>query len=148
MKALSIKQPWAYLIIHGLPPNMCHMHTNPIKDTENRNWNTKLRGTFLVHASTKADSLAMKKYIDAGLDPEKLVRGAIIGSVELVDVVTESSSSWFQGKYGFVLRSPIPLSEPVPWKGQLGFWECGFSNAVLLSDGKKQVIDINMQKGI
>ena len=39
MKALSIRQPWAWLIVHGR------------KDIENRSWRTKFRGRFLVHAA-------------------------------------------------------------------------------------------------
>ena len=41
MKALSIKQPWASLIAHG------------IKDIENRNWKTHFRGRIYIHASAK-----------------------------------------------------------------------------------------------
>ncbi|WP_245839042.1 ASCH domain-containing protein [Yersinia kristensenii] len=40
MKALSIRQPWAWLIVNGY------------KDIENRTWNTKCRGPVLIHAST------------------------------------------------------------------------------------------------
>ena len=39
MKALSIRQPWAWLIVNGF------------KDIENRTWPTKFRGRVLVHAS-------------------------------------------------------------------------------------------------
>jgi hypothetical protein len=39
MKALSIKQPWAQLIIMGA------------KDVENRNRRTNFRGRFAVHVS-------------------------------------------------------------------------------------------------
>lgn len=39
MKALSIRQPWAWLILHGG------------KDIENRSWNTNFRGRFLIHAA-------------------------------------------------------------------------------------------------
>jgi hypothetical protein len=39
MKALSIRQPWAWLIVKGY------------KDIENRTWATKLRGRVFVHAS-------------------------------------------------------------------------------------------------
>ena len=38
MKAISIKQPWASLIAHG------------IKDIENRTWRTNYRGRVLIHA--------------------------------------------------------------------------------------------------
>ena len=38
MKALSVHQPWAWLIVNG------------IKIVENRSWSTEFRGRFLVHA--------------------------------------------------------------------------------------------------
>ena len=43
MRALSIRQPWAWLIVNG--------H----KDIENRSWRTKYRGPFLVHAGLKVE---------------------------------------------------------------------------------------------
>ena len=43
MKVLSIRQPWAWLIMTGL------------KDVENRTWNTDFRGQFAIHASRKFD---------------------------------------------------------------------------------------------
>lgn len=43
MKAITIKQPWASLIVVG------------IKDVENRTWKTNFRGRVLIHASAKAD---------------------------------------------------------------------------------------------
>ena len=42
MIAITIKQPWAYLIAAG------------IKDIENRTWPTKFRGRVLVHAAAKS----------------------------------------------------------------------------------------------
>ena len=39
LKALSIRQPWAWLIVNGF------------KDVENRNWRTHWRGRLLIHAS-------------------------------------------------------------------------------------------------
>jgi len=56
-------------------------------------------------------------------DRGELDFGAIIGVVDLVDVVTKSRSRWFQeGSYGFVLRNPRPLSKPIPCKGMLSLW--------------------------
>lgn len=53
--------------------------------------------------------------------PDKMERGGIVGSVEIVDCVDESDSPWFFGRYGYVLRDPRPL--PFwPCKGQLGFF--------------------------
>jgi len=120
-KALSIKQPWAWLIVHGG------------KDIENRTWNTKLRGRFLVHAGKSPDKEAMKRFVQdrnkmesqGFINPDDLKYGGIIGSVEIVDVVEKSDSKWFQGPYGFVLQNPEPL-DFVPLKGQLNFFTAGF----------------------
>ena len=54
--------------------------------------------------------------------PSTFIRGGIIGSVELVEVVQDSASPWFLGPYGFVLRDPRPC-EFVPLRGRLGFFE-------------------------
>jgi hypothetical protein len=122
MKALSIKQPWAWLIIHGG------------KDLENRTWHTKHRGRFLVHASK---GMTRQEYCDAldlvlhigDIDVMRafpmfhdLQRGGIIGSVELVDSLDHSDSPWYMGQKGFVLRDPKPLPF-TPIKGRLQFFE-------------------------
>jgi ASCH domain len=123
MRALSIRQPWAWLILHGG------------KDIENRDWPTKMRGRVLVHAAkgmTRDEwgsawefakgSGANPKAHAAGLTFPTIERGGIVGSVEIVDCVEASASRWFVGRYGFVLRDPRPLPF-LPWKGQLGFFE-------------------------
>lgn len=115
MKALSIRQPWAYLIIQG--------H----KDIENRKWNTKFRGKFLVHASQKIDEDALEIY-DFTSEEREYIRnltGGIIGEVELVDCITDPNkyrSPWFEGPYGFILKNPkkLPFKE---LKGALKFFE-------------------------
>ena len=115
MKALSIRQPWAWHIL------------NSGKDIENRDWPTGFRGRVLIHASK---GMTRAEYED-GQDPlwarggptiERLERGGIVGSVEIVDCVAVSDSPWFFGRFGFVLRDPKPLPF-VPWKGQLGFFD-------------------------
>lgn len=122
MRALSVRQPWAWLIVHGG------------KDIENRSWHTKFRGRFLVHA---AGGMALAEYqhvyqfcLESGaLQPPfdfpafaDLKRGGIIGSVDLVDSVDASDSPWFMGPKGFVLSDPQPLPFR-PMKGMLGFFE-------------------------
>lgn len=54
---------------------------------------------------------------------EDLERGEIIGTVEIVDCVQDSSSPWFFGEYSFVLSCPKKLPEPMPCKGALSFWD-------------------------
>jgi hypothetical protein len=119
MKALSVRQPWAWAIFHG-------------KDIENRFWSTRFRGTVAIHA---AKGMTQEEYESArdfmfgnvALTDMPLFgqcqRGAIVGLVDIVDCVTESDSPWFQGDYGFVLVNPRPLKEPIPCRGMLNFWD-------------------------
>lgn len=117
MKALSIKQPWAWLIIHGG------------KDIENRTWHTKLRGRFLVHASQCQnwnEYLAAAEFArQCGVDVpafNDLQRGGFIGSVELVDSLDSSDSPWYMGQKGFLLRDPQQMPF-IRCRGQLKFFE-------------------------
>lgn len=125
MRVLSIKQPWAWAIL------------NAGKDIENRDWFTNFRGRIGIHASK---GMTRNEYDDFYFfireiedkwlaistlpQPEQLHRGAILGTVEIVDCVRDSGSPWFVGEYGFVLRNPVILPEPIPYKGQLGLWDC------------------------
>jgi hypothetical protein len=116
MKVLSIRQPWAWLIVNG--------H----KDIENRSWPTRFRGQFLVHASkgmTNEEYDDVAHMLDEGIClPEKklIERGGIVGIAEIVDCVSWSDSPWFMGEHGFVLRNARPLPF-YPLRGMLGFFE-------------------------
>lgn len=122
MKALSIRQPWAWLIINGG------------KDIENRSWPTRLRGRILVHASkgmtrdeyrSVDDLLTVSSMRTLGIKLpafEELERGGIVGSVEIAGLVSESKSPWFFGPYGFVLQNPRPMPF-IQFKGALGFFD-------------------------
>lgn len=126
MKALSIRQPWAWLIIHGG------------KDIENRSWATKFRGPVLIHAAKRmienelydatcfAHEAWRKLRFDTRKLPKcprsKLERGGIVGVAEIVDCVSSSSSPWFVGEYGFGLANVRSLPFH-PCKGSLGFFD-------------------------
>lgn len=138
--ALSIQQPWAWLIVNG--------H----KDIENRSWRTSRRGPVAIHAGKKEDIDCLVALthnggpyhpvngrdfpIDTG---QRLVgsdgvfdlfsppawhdqKGGIVGVAEIVDCIDRSSSEWFVGEYGFVLRDaqPVPF---IPCRGTLGFFD-------------------------
>jgi len=116
MKALSIKQPWAELILQGK------------KKIELRTWNTNFRGEFLIHASKIPDRKAMAEF---GF--KELPCGCIVGKAELNDVkkydkaelikdkpIHLGSGQW--GKYGFILKNAQRLDK-INCKGSLGFWE-------------------------
>lgn len=123
MPALSIRQPWAWLIVHGF------------KDVENRAWYTPLRGAFLVHAG-KTFSRAYfadqrRELALAGLLPdgfpsfEELERqcGGIVGQARIVDCVSPSSSPWFiPGGWAFQLADARPLPF-TPLAGRLQFFD-------------------------
>lgn len=121
MIALSIRQPWAWLIL------------NAGKDIENRDWKTPYRGPCLIHASksgTKQDYQDAFDFLDSidlahlilDIPPrEQIEKGGIVGMVDIVGCTDTSDSPWFVGDYGFVLRNPKPLSF-TPYKGRLGFF--------------------------
>jgi hypothetical protein len=120
MKALTVRQPWAWAII------------NVGKDIENRSWNTRIRGRIAIHAAqgmTREEYERGCTYIKrikprAKIPPyEDLERGEILGTVEIVDSIQDSGSPWFEGEYGFVLSHPKKLPEPIPCKGALNFWD-------------------------
>jgi ASCH domain len=119
MKAISIRQPWAWLVVNG--------H----KDIENRTWATKFRGKVLVHAGvhkvTKAEyadfvGRCRKRKIEEFPAIDGFRTGGIVGSVEIVDCVLKSRSPWFVGPVGFVLENArrLPFKS---MKGKLGIWE-------------------------
>ena len=115
MKALSVRQPWAWLIVQGF------------KDIENRTWQTSFRGTVLIHAGMTMDQEGYEeiraRFPDIPLPPiEELDRGGIVGQCAITDCVSQSDSQWFSGPYGFVIENAMPLPfRPLP--GKLGFFE-------------------------
>lgn len=125
MRALSLTQPWAWLVVHGG------------KDIENRVWNTRLRGPFLIHA---AKGMREDDYYNAydfalmtsgeGLaqsipGPRVAQRGGIVGIAEITGVLQPTDKPtrpWHMpGQFGFILENVMPLPF-LPCKGSLGFW--------------------------
>lgn len=120
MKALSIRQPWAYAILYlG-------------KRVENRTWHTRYRGPIYLHASgglTRHEYMEFllfyQQEIKGGLPvppAAALPKGGIVGKAVIADCVESFDSPWFTGPYGLVLRDV----EPLPFrkvKGQIGFFD-------------------------
>lgn len=93
MKALSIKQPWASLIAHG------------IKDIENRTWRTHFRGKIYIHASGVPSGRITQLLTELQLDvcfeetdfrflDTTLIKSAIIGEVDIIDCIINHESIW------------------------------------------------------
>lgn len=122
--ALSIKQPWAWLICKGF------------KDIENRDFpvrRVRLPLRIYVHTGKTGefDSETLQ-FIEFRLNEDQLISyhlalpltlGAIIGEVTITDCVIESESPWFVGNYGFVLADPVLYEQPIPCRGRLGFFK-------------------------
>ena len=122
MKVLTIKQPWASLII------------NKYKRYEFRSWKTNYRGKILIHAGVSLDKESAKRFYDYNLD---LISGAIIGEAELIDCIPVDDSlekellkenpvvykkSNYSREYAWKLDNIIKYDEPIYIKGQLGLW--------------------------
>jgi hypothetical protein len=128
--ALSIMQPWAWLIAHGY------------KDIENRTWRTHRRGAFLIHTGKTLDTEAhdllrlgihpaqglaafgcskiQAAYLHA-LETDQVQRGGIVGVATITGCETEHGSLWFGGPFGFTLTGQAPLPF-MPLSGQRGFF--------------------------
>lgn len=141
MKALTLRQPWAWMMATGI------VRTDGVtvrKTIENRRWNTSFRGQFLIHAAkgmTRAEYdgaiewIADEIYVGVGdrahafPPPEKLERGGIVGIATLVSVIPPCKPDLFGAckhlwhmpeQFGFVLENIKPLPF-VPMNGALGF---------------------------
>lgn len=136
MRALSLLQPWASLVILGL------------KTIETRSWDADERyaGVIAIHASKalKRDEVEifhespfLEAFAELGIDAISLLpRAAILGTVRLtgchkVETFTKiSARERAFGNYGneegqrwdWVLEDPKPLEVPIPARGMLGLW--------------------------
>jgi len=116
MKALSLKHPWAELVVQGK------------KTIETRKWKTNFRGLFYIHASGNIDEGMMNEF---GF--KNLPRQMIIGKAELIDVKEYKNKEEFDKdydkhfaktfvRYGFLLKNASRI-KPIPCKGQLNFFD-------------------------
>lgn len=125
LRALSIMQPWAWLIVNG--------H----KDIENRDWRCRRRGRILIHAGKKIDrdaDEALRRGWHPAADmplcmdlPEAWETGGIVGEATIEGCVEQSMSDWFVGRYGILMRNARPLPFR-PCRGALGFFAPTFDD--------------------
>jgi len=138
MKALSVKNPWALLVAHGIKP------------IENRTWRTDFRGRIYIHASQKPaftelqSCLTYAQWNDIPEDKQRDMligrwpNSAIIGEVDIVDCVLGHPSIWSEQTavvlrkgiptevpvYNWVLETPVLYDRPIlNVKGALSLWE-------------------------
>ena len=140
MKALSLLQPWASLLVAGR------------KQWETRSWKPSdamrhilSEQGFLIHASAKFDSqnkrlLTYPPFMKYYRNPDDLPIGMIIGMARLGRVIStfdwkqefiklEGENEEFEfGNYGpnrwaWEILNPVIFENPIPCKGALSLWE-------------------------
>lgn len=137
MKALSVMQPWASLIVGGPLPQ-----ENP-KRIENRTWDpprSMIGQRFAIHASKKLDELAFHELLDDDFHdfpyrtPREFPRSAIVGVATLAGFIRHDSifaprelpadqERWWSGPVAFLLSDVIRIDRIDGIRGALGFWE-------------------------
>ena len=132
MKAISLLQPWASLVVMG------------VKQWETRSWSTAYRGELLIHASKGKKGAALSQdppfstYIP---DFSTLPFGSIIGQVLLMDVIRVEAflatpalmesmtleerafGNYEKGRWCWILGNPLIFRKPIPVNGALSLWE-------------------------
>jgi hypothetical protein len=127
MKCLSLRQPYAELLVSGK------------KTIELRKWNTSFRGKFLIHASKNVNK---EKCESLGIAHTKLDTGAIIGRGILCDVKEYKNKTQFirdksrhyadltffeSYAFGFIIKDAKRLRNPIPFSGKLRFFDVNSS---------------------
>ena len=122
MKALTIKEPWATLIIDGY------------KEYEFRSWKTNYRGKILIHAGLNTEKENLERFKDYNLN---ITKGAIIGEATLTDciLVDEEFNEELTKRdpivygrtnhvrnYAWKLENVVKYDKPIYTKGMLGLW--------------------------
>lgn len=137
MKVLSLSQPWATLVVLG------------VKRFETRAWHTGHRGLLAVHAAryfASANRLLCECEPIRGLlrragfdDWTCLPRGAVVGTVELVDCIPAEElttlsdldralGDFAPGRWAWQLSDPRPWPTPIAATGRLGVFELNLAS--------------------
>ena len=122
MKVLTIREPWASLIINGY------------KKYEFRSWKTNYRGKILIHAGINIEKDMLHRFKDYNLE---CVKGGIIGEAELVDCILVDQEfndelrkvdpivygrSNHAETYAWKLENIKKYDKVIYVKGKLGLW--------------------------
>lgn len=132
--ALSVRQPWAWAILHAG------------KDIENRSAAAVRHGMkpgrIALHAAkgmTRAEYEHAAGFMASiGVRcpaPAQLIRGGIIGSVTISEIISEHDSEWFFGPRGLVLEGPTACAA-IPSTGALGYFKWTRSEGTLAPPAK------------
>lgn len=114
MKALTICQPYADMILRGEKP------------IENRTWPTSYRGPLAIHAGKS------RSWLEDGDERERpdMVFGSIVATARLVDCVRVeqlpdalADNDHANGPWCWILEDVEPVVPPIPARGAQGLWD-------------------------
>jgi hypothetical protein len=130
MKAITVHQPWAALLAHG------------VKRYETRGWSTNYRGPIAIHAGKSKEGLdfllhdELAYYVnEAGLSAEIQTLGAILAVGELTHIYRSEDmrdhltdieldlGNYADGRFGWEISNVQLLPAPVFVAGKQGLWE-------------------------
>ena len=139
--AISIRQPWATLIVLGL------------KSVEIRSWSTNFRGRLFLHASKQIDSMALKRF-----PLDNLQLGCLVGTAELARIEPMTRELWDEladehldlgpfreGLFAWHFTSPGPLHKPMQFRGKPGIFPVSFE--IFQTDNENQQVDAESSSG-
>ncbi len=150
VKAISLWQPWASLMVTKIP-SMFHggepVEWQPPKTVETRSWPTPHRGTLVIHAAKYKGPkvgdifengtvrLLLKK-MGFEQDGSDLPRGALLGTVHVIsckatDPPLDLSAydtilgDYSPGRFGWFTwaKRAVEFPKPIPWRGRQGMWK-------------------------
>lgn len=134
---LSVRQPWAELILRGVKP--CENRSFPLPQRYDQRH-------ILLHASKQVDTLpeTLRQYPGADVSCNDLPRGCIVG------IVAFSPVNWKSAPEARVLFEPWASPDlyvwdivafwrfpvPIPARGALGFFNRPFDDSSILRDAR------------
>lgn len=130
MKAITLWQPWASLMVLG------------VKKIETRSWPTRYRGPLAIHAAKRIfipDSDEFRYFMGLYIiDPKILPLGAMLGICQQVDCIQVPDSSskgvpgltnterafgdYTPGRYAWITTGMKAFDSPIPCSGKQGLW--------------------------
>jgi hypothetical protein len=155
IKALTLWEPWAILVVGGY------------KHWETRSWSTYYRGPLAIHAArqepAECERLWLVEYFSNPLHEMGytgtaahylLPRGVIVGWVNLVDVLPTrlvggyvgaseyALGDYSPGRFAWCLKEPYRLDIPMRASGRQGLWDWAvpteFERHFLAANGEKR----------
>ena len=120
MKVLTIKEPWASLIINGY------------KEYEFRSWKTNYRGKILIHAAKSIDKEKIKElnynitYSSSEIIGEATITDCILVDEEFNKELIKYNKTVYGnnhiGLYAWKLENIKKYDKKIKVKGKLGLW--------------------------